>query len=523
MKHYKDNFKLYLLNIILEFGLLAGTYFGIGYIRSLIVEPVGKYFVFETAAVYAPYAVIVCICMVVMYLLLGDYYFIHFNRKRKLWIEVFIVSCIGAVLIASLMFLIQNDRLSGIFLVMLVMGWTLVIGIKRIALSDAANVLFKDKLENYRILVIGDNDNTARYLKEIKSKAECGYICVGYLAKHSPGDEAQETAAQSSTKHGEMGFPCVGQYENLGDVIKNLSVNRVVITEENLTRKFLSAVLSVCSAYGIGVRIIPAYSDFIAGKQRIKEEDGLCFIEVNVNNKSNILGVGISVTNMEKTMQDIKDNLEDWRGEYICVSNVHTTVMAHDDAEYRSIQNGAVMALPDGGPLSSYSRSEGREDARRVTGPDLMKEILKESKDYGWRHFFYGSSQKTLDLLRDKITDTYPGAVIAGMISPPFREITPEEDEEYIEKINEAKPDFVWVGLGAPKQEIWMAAHKHKINAIMIGVGAAFDYESGNLKRAPKWMQKCSLEWLYRLLQEPRRLFKRYLVTNIKFLWLTRR
>ena len=156
-----------------------------------------------------------------------------------------------------------------------------------------------------------------------------------------------------------------------------------------------------------------------------------------------------------------------------------------------------------------------------MTGPDLMRELLKESGTKHYRHYFYGSTQETLDILREKITEKYPGAVIAGMYSPPFRPLTADEDAEIVEKINAAKPDFVWVGLGAPKQERWMAAHKDRVQALMIGVGAAFDYEAGNIKRAPMWMQKHNLEWLYRLMQDPKRLFHRYLKTNVKYLLWT--
>ena len=231
-----------------------------------------------------------------------------------------------------------------------------------------------------------------------------------------------------------------------------------------------------------------------------------------------IMGVRIAVTDMETTVRRIEEHLDDWRGEYICVANVHTTVTAHDDPSYRAVQNGAVMALPDGGPLSQYSRRKG---FARVTGPDLMKEMLRESAQKHYRHYFYGSTQETLDILREKITRNYPGAVIAGMASPPFRPLTEEEDAAAVAAINEARPDFVWVGLGAPKQERWMAAHQGRVHALMLGVGAAFDYEAGNIRRAPRWMQRCNLEWLYRLLQDPKRLFKRYFVTNTKFLWWT--
>lgn len=232
-----------------------------------------------------------------------------------------------------------------------------------------------------------------------------------------------------------------------------------------------------------------------------------------------IMGVHIAVTDMARTVQCIQDNLERWRGEYICVANVHTTVTAYGDESYRAVQNGAVLALPDGGPLSQYSRRHGFPQAQRVTGPDLMQQMLRESAGHGWRHYFYGSTPQTLDLLRQKIETAYPGAVIAGMESPPFRPLTQEEDAAAVARINAARPDFVWVGLGAPKQERWMAAHKGAVQAVMLGVGAAFDYEAGNIRRAPQWMQRCSLEWLYRLLQDPKRLFGRYFVTNLKFLW----
>ena len=148
-----------------------------------------------------------------------------------------------------------------------------------------------------------------------------------------------------------------------------------------------------------------------------------------------------------------------------------------------------------------------------------MQQMLRAGGETPYRHYFYGSTPETLALLRQKIEQAYPGAVIAGMESPPFRPLTPEEDAAAVARINAARPDFVWVGLGAPKQEFWMARHQGAVRALMIGVGAAFDYEAGNIRRAPAWMQRCSLEWLYRLLQDPRRLFKRYFVTNTRFLW----
>ncbi len=233
----------------------------------------------------------------------------------------------------------------------------------------------------------------------------------------------------------------------------------------------------------------------------------------------NILGVEIAAINMEWLVKYVSDHLSVLAGDYICVSNVHTVVTAFEDPEYSRIQNGAIMAIPDGGPLSSIGRRRGFPDMKRTTGPDFMGEIFRISAEKGYRHYFYGSVEETLDKLREKLQDTYSGIQIAGTYSPPFRPLTADEETETVDRINKANADFIWVGLGAPKQEQWMARQQGKIHGLMVGVGAGFDYFAGNIKRAPKWMQKRNLEWLYRLRQEPTRLLKRYMYTNTKFIW----
>jgi len=208
-------------------------------------------------------------------------------------------------------------------------------------------------------------------------------------------------------------------------------------------------------------------------------------------------------------------------GDYISVCNVYSTVTAYEDESYKAILNGGELAIPDGGPLSVIGRRRGYKNMSRTTGPGLMGEMFLASSNMGYRHFFYGSTNETLSKLSMELKKSYPDIQIAGTYSPPFRPLTDEEDENVIKLINNIKPDFIWVGLGAPKQERWMAAHKDKVQGLMIGVGAGFDYYAKNLKRAPKWMQSCNLEWLYRLMQEPKRLFTKYMKTNWKFLWLT--
>lgn len=230
-----------------------------------------------------------------------------------------------------------------------------------------------------------------------------------------------------------------------------------------------------------------------------------------------ILRTNINVTNMEAAVEYIDKNIEKLKGKYICISNVHTTVMSYRDEAYRKVQNGAAMALPDGKPLSIVSRLRGFRDAQRVPGPDLMPEILKLSEKRGYTHFFYGSKEETLEKLEKKLLQQYPKLKIAGMYSPPFRALTEEEDKQVIDMINKTNADFIWVGLGAPKQENWMAAHEGKLCGVMLGVGAAFDFHAGTIRRAPQWMQEMCLEWLFRISQDPKRLLKRYLDTNISF------
>ncbi len=241
--------------------------------------------------------------------------------------------------------------------------------------------------------------------------------------------------------------------------------------------------------------------------------------------RCDILGVHVCVTNMEEVKSILKNDIEALRGKYICVSNVHTTVMSHDNPDYLAVQNGAAYVLPDGKPLSVVSRKRGFEEAEQVAGPDLMKEMFVDAQDNHTmlKHFFYGGSQEAIEKLRENLTRQYPNLQTVGYVSPPFRPLSEEEDAEVIRQINESGADILWVGLGAPKQENWMRAHEGKVRAVMLGVGAGFDFHAGTVKRAPKWMQKCCLEWLYRLFQDPKRLFKRYAVTNVKFLRLVRK
>lgn len=232
-----------------------------------------------------------------------------------------------------------------------------------------------------------------------------------------------------------------------------------------------------------------------------------------------ILGVYIAAIDMDWLLDYTEKNLEQLKGDYYSVVNVYSDVTAYRNKEFCKVLNNSVLCMPDGGPLSSVGHRRGYKNMQRTTGPSFMGEIFKMSAERGWKHYFYGSTEETLEKLRTKLLDAYPYLNIAGMYSPPFRAVTEEEDRLIVERINEVEADFVWVGLSCPKQEKWMYEHVGKVNGFMVGVGAGFDYYAGNINRAPEWMQKHNLEWLYRLMQEPKRLFGKYFKTNIPFIW----
>jgi N-acetylglucosaminyldiphosphoundecaprenol N-acetyl-beta-D-mannosaminyltransferase len=224
-----------------------------------------------------------------------------------------------------------------------------------------------------------------------------------------------------------------------------------------------------------------------------------------------ILGVRVSAINLPLAL----DTIESWIGErkqrYVCITGAHGVMESQHDETLRTIHNQAGLVTPDGMPLVWLSRLLGHSGTRRVYGPDLMRALSALSAKRGYKQFYYGGDIGVADTLAATLCRTYPGLAVAGTLSPPFRPLSSEEDAGIVEQINAAKPDIIWVGLSTPKQEYWMASHTGRIEApVMIGVGAAFDFLAGRKAQAPLWMQRNGLEWLFRLVQEPRRLFRRY-------------
>ena len=221
------------------------------------------------------------------------------------------------------------------------------------------------------------------------------------------------------------------------------------------------------------------------------------------------------------TWEDALRQVTQWaaarESRYVCICNVHSVVTTTNDVEFKIAVNNADMATPDGAPIAWALRRLGYPAQERINGPDLMMKYLAEAERLGQSVFFYGSTETTLERLRVALNEQFPGLRIAGTYSPPFRPLSRDEDDRIVDMINASGANAIFVGLGCPKQEKWMAEHRGRVRGVMVGVGAAFDYHAGVIKRAPVWWQHNGLEWLYRLGSEPRRLFKRYMVTNTLF------
>ncbi len=236
--------------------------------------------------------------------------------------------------------------------------------------------------------------------------------------------------------------------------------------------------------------------------------------------KNNVLGVHVSVLNLDLAERAVMEALENKEKGYVCVTGVHGVSEAQKDGALREILNGAFLNTTDGMPLVWLNRSAGHREADRVYGPDLMARVCEKTAETGHRHFFFGGAEGVAQSLAEKMSEKYPGLRVAGSYTPPFRQLNDAEEVELRQMIEETRPDIFWVGLSTPKQEKFMAEYLPKLDVtLMFGVGAAFDFFTGRVKQAPRWVQRSGFEWFFRLCQEPKRLWKRYLTNNPRFIY----
>jgi N-acetylglucosaminyldiphosphoundecaprenol N-acetyl-beta-D-mannosaminyltransferase len=232
-----------------------------------------------------------------------------------------------------------------------------------------------------------------------------------------------------------------------------------------------------------------------------------------------VIGTPIDVIGWNAAIERISKWSKARESRVVCICNAHSLVTACRDESFSEVLRKADMTTPDGYPIAKVLRWMGHGKQERINGPDLMLRYCEQAAETGESIFLYGGQPDALHALEQSLLRQYPRLRIAGAISPPFRQMSLSEEAETINRINESGAGVVWVGLGCPKQEAWMVSQKGRIHAVMVGVGAAFDYHAGTLKRAPLWMQRNGLEWCFRLMQEPGRLWRRYLVTNSLFIY----
>lgn len=236
--------------------------------------------------------------------------------------------------------------------------------------------------------------------------------------------------------------------------------------------------------------------------------------------RANVLGIGIDAVNMQQALAKIAQELEQRRKGYICLAGVHGVMEAQRNPEVARVLAGAALVAPDGMPTVWVGHYQGHSQMERVTGPDLMLEVMRREEFRGCTHFFCGGKEGIARELRDQIVARFPFVKIAGTYTPPFGPMSPEQEKEFIEQIGHLKPDIIWVGISTPKQELFMERYLPLLDTtLMFGVGAAFDFHTGRIADCAEWIKRCGLQWFHRLLQDPKHLWKRYLRNNPSFLF----
>jgi N-acetylglucosaminyldiphosphoundecaprenol N-acetyl-beta-D-mannosaminyltransferase len=235
---------------------------------------------------------------------------------------------------------------------------------------------------------------------------------------------------------------------------------------------------------------------------------------------ADVLGVKVSAINMKLAVELADEWIATGGPGYACLTGVHGVIEAQSDSEFRRILNHAVINAPDGMPMSWVGHLQGLAEMDRVFGPDFMTAMCRLSVERGYRNFLYGGKPGVAELLSKTLQQRFPGLRVVGTYTPPFRNLTPREEEEVLAQVEESKPDILWVGLSTPKQERFMAQYVDRLQVpLLVGVGAAFDYHTGRIRDCSEWIKRAGLQWLHRLMQDPKHLWRRYLRNNPRFLW----
>jgi len=409
-----------------------------------------------------------------------------------------------------------------------------------------------DQLNDVYLLIVG----SGKYLKEIRKLAEELAICDRIILRpFVPSEElgcyynsldcfvlASQTTDVWKEQYGRSlaeamacGIPIAGSSSGaIPEVLKGYSMHLIfnegdILSLTHSIKKLLNKegqnsnqeLLKNFTIENFTVEHIQFYQSILKSNLRDKAANEFTIGKKNETKYINIFGIHVSSINLNSACEIIERWIENKQKVYVCIVPVSTIVSCQSDKKYLEIVNNADMVTPDGMPLVWLGRLKGNKNIQRTYGLDLMLALCKISQKKGYRHYLYGGQDSTLALLENKLKERFRDLNIVGKFSPPYRSINTLENDEIIEEINRANPDILWVGLGSPKQDYWVYQHRNKLNVpVMIGIGAAFDFLAGTKLQAPRFMRNSGFEWLFRLITEPKRLWKRYLIGNSIFLWL---
>jgi N-acetylglucosaminyldiphosphoundecaprenol N-acetyl-beta-D-mannosaminyltransferase len=412
-------------------------------------------------------------------------------------------------------------------------------------LVEAMKILASDSSLSFTFKAFGAGRLQNYFISEMKKALGERFHFGGVIS----GEQKKKLLAESDifvlpSRYGEglpmamleaMAYGCIivaSEMASVGEVISD-GVNGFLIQPQNTSElvEKLKIALKIDDKFKQKLRqnareTIKSHfniENYIKRLEKIYQEELIKKHKTELNNENlrlRVLSLFPNITSLEKVIERVEKLIELQKGGYICFSTVHMVMEAYDDPEFAHRVNSADYIVTDGMPIVWMQKLQGAKEASRVRANDLMIELCRYAEKKGFSVGFYGSKPSVLEKILQRARKEFPNLKIVYAFSPPFRELSQQEDEEIIKAIKESDPDILFVGLGCPKQENWMAKHKGRLRTVMLGVGASFDFFAGNVKECPNWLGKLGLEWLFRLLQEPKRLWRRYLILNPRFIYL---
>lgn len=475
-------------NVLSDVFLLFLAFLLAGWLRKWSLW--GDTFFLADIQTFQPLGLLYAVTMTACYALQGSYQSLHIRNIQREILKISLINILGLLLTAAVLFVFQLSQFSRLWLLYFYVISTFVIVLKRVIVDNAVTAYEVKHHYIPNAILIGSGKLAVRFYYTVMSNDSTSMHYVGNIA-----DIPNEAIPRYC-----------GTIQELPKIISTYYVDVIVIAEDNQRVDNLERILAIATNHKIRVCMVPVYTDLISSKESIQNVSGLHMIDLQLLDTCEVMGLSVAATNFPKTIDMIKERLDNWRGRYICIAGVEDAVIGYENDKMSEIQNRAVMTLPVGSTLLAHNRKEGFASAEEVSGADLMEAILSQSKENGWRHYFLGDDFQVLCKLQNFVQEKYEGVTVVGSYALPKDQLSVMDDQIVTEAIANRGADFVWVDLPSPQQECWMAAHENRIPALMIGVGRTFETLLG-IDNSPKGLAA--------LIQYG----KKELSSRIKYLW----